>query len=109
LPDGSEHDVTNHTSYTAPATIVGANQFRLRLHDRHPERVIAEAAPSITAIPAPSITRFEASHAAVCHGDQSILSWATAHADTARLVGIGSVPANGAQAVTPTGTTTYTL
>jgi len=42
-------------------------------------------------------------------GEASTLAWQTVNASTVTISGLGTVPANGTQAVSPTQTTTYTL
>jgi len=58
----------------------------------------------------PSIVRFGASPISIAKGASSLLSWTTTGAATVTINnGVGSVPVNGSQNVSPTTTTTYTL
>ena len=60
--------------------------------------------------PAPTITNFSASEDTVTEGETTILSWSTMDAVSGSIDnGVGSVAANGSQAVSPSTTTTYTL
>jgi len=69
------------------------------------------AAVTVTVVaPKPIIIRFTAAPTSIAKGGSTILSWATTGATTASISnGVGSVPVNGSQSVSPTATTTYTL
>jgi hypothetical protein len=58
----------------------------------------------------PAIIRFAASQYHISQGGSSVLSWTTTGAATVSINnGVGTVPANGSQSVSPSTTTTYTL
>jgi hypothetical protein len=72
------------------------------------------ASVTVTVTPAaatkPVIVRFAAAPSSINSGQSSLLSWATTGASTVTINnGVGSVPVNGSQSVSPTTTTTYTL
>jgi len=58
----------------------------------------------------PAIIRFAAAPLHINQGQSSLLSWSTTGASTVTINnGVGSVPVNGSQNVSPSQTTTYTL
>jgi hypothetical protein len=58
----------------------------------------------------PAIIRFAASPTNISKGGSSLLSWTTTGASSVTInSGVGTVPVNGSQSVSPTATTTYTL
>ena len=58
----------------------------------------------------PAIVRFAASPTNISKGGSSLLSWTTTGASAVTISnGVGTVPVNGSQNVSPTATTTYTL
>jgi hypothetical protein len=58
----------------------------------------------------PAIIRFAASPTNISKGGSSLLSWTTTGASTVTINnGVGAVPVNGSQNVSPAATTTYTL
>ncbi|MDO8561374.1 MAG: peptidoglycan-binding domain-containing protein [bacterium] len=71
------------------------------------------AAPSTVSGTSPTISSFVASPTSIALGEQSKLGWWTSGANICRLIvngdGLGTVPVNGNQIVSPTVNTEYTL
>ena len=57
----------------------------------------------------PDIQYFDASLSAIISGQSSTLRWETTNAEVVEISGLGRVASTGTRAVSPTGTTTYTL
>ncbi len=57
----------------------------------------------------PKIDRFTANPELIKKGEKTILDWMTSNAKEVEIIGIGKVPLSGAESVSPSETTTYTL
>lgn len=68
----------------------------------------AETAPPPATVQAPT-AQITATPSVVSAGDQVVLSWRSADANTASIDGIGDVPTSGVKTVTPTASTSYHL
>jgi phospholipase C len=69
----------------------------------------AKAAVTVNTSPDAPTASLTASPAVILSGQSTTLTWQTTKASSVSINGIGAVPANGSQQVTPTATTTYTL
>ena len=95
------------TATVSPTTTTTYNSdgYRTRRPDGYRERYGYRRR-----VQAEAIIRFAASPTHISQGQSSLLSWTTTGASTVSISnGVGTVPANGSQSVSPATTTTYTL
>jgi hypothetical protein len=63
----------------------------------------------VATVPAPRIISFTANPSTITAGQSSTLTWNVENADTVDISGIGTVPAQGSQAVSPNTTVTFVI
>lgn len=99
------------TTPTATFTAAEGQSYGFRLTVRDPQGAQAVDTVTITTTARQSvqIVRFQASPDRIRPGDQSTIDWQVLNADTVTITEIGTVPANGTRAVSPTRTTQYRL
>jgi len=76
------------------------------------KNAVSEAQATVAVVvetPQPSFLRCQVTPANIIVGETASLTWQTQNADQVTLSGVGAVPLNGSQTVSPTGNTTYTL
>lgn len=99
---------------TASFTAAEGQSYGFRLTVRDPQgaqgidtaTVTTQARQTQAAV---QIVRFQASPDRIRVGDQSTIDWQVLNADSVTITEIGTVPANGSRAVSPTRTTQYRL
>jgi hypothetical protein len=83
--------------------------FRLVVRDDQGMQGVDTVTVTTTSTQAVQIVRFQAVPGQIRSGDQSTLDWQVLNADSVSISEIGTVPANGQRAVSPTRTTQYRL
>lgn len=103
-------------SNTSTATFNAADgqSYGFRLVVKDPQGLQGVATTTVTTqasekVNPVQIVRFQAVPSSIRAGEQSTLDWQVVGADSVTISGVGTVPANGQRAVSPTQTTTYTL
>jgi len=71
--------------------------------------VTCQVTVQVATVPAPRIISFTANPTTITAGQSSTLTWNVENADTVDISGIGTVPAQGSQAVSPNTTVTFVI
>jgi hypothetical protein len=73
------------------------------------QSLTSQVTVQVTSAPLPKILRFTVGPLSITSGNKATLVWAVENADTVTISGVGTVPTVGAEEVSPTATTSYTL